>query len=230
MILIGNTLDQLSQEQTAGLLTACGYAIREQSALSTALRELGFHVPSFNDQDCFLLEESADLIDDNDLAQLAVLCAQKLGIIADKQKKSTPKTLGYAARETWELFETGWSHADKFVKQRQEEANHKKDIKSCARSLEASLYDTASKGNTDDKVKALSYFRGDFRPQQTPETPLIGDHVRSIIAVGCDLLLLSFLTGFLALLLCYLYPSSKFSKQAIPTVENSVEYFFGSDK
>lgn len=220
MIRIEDTLDQLSQVQVAGILSACGYAIREQSALSTALRELGFHVPGFNDSDCFLLEESADLIEDNDLAQLAVVCAQKLGIVAQKQKKSTPKTLGHIARETWELFEAGWYHTDKFVKQRQEEASHEKDAQGCVRLLEISLYDSASRGDTADKVKALSYFKNKSQPADN----LLGDHILSGFTAVCVVTVICFAGLFASRLSCN-DSKSAFCSDVRSVTYNVAKYF-----
>lgn len=225
MILIEDTLDQLSQEQTAGVLAACGYAIREQSALSTALRELGFHVPGFNDEDCFLLEEAADLIEENDLAQLAVLCAQKLGIIADKQKKSTSKTLGYVARETWELFEAGWQHADKFVKQRQEQATHKKDAQSCVRLLEIALYDSASRGDTTEKVKALNYFKARLEPAEI----YFGDHILSTFAALCTVSVVCLVVAFGSRAMCT-GSSSAFCRDVSTATSQVTDYFASSKK
>lgn len=225
MILIEDTLDQLSQEQIAGILSACGYAIREGSVLSTALRELGFHIPGFNDQDCFLLEESADLIEDNDLAQLAVLCAQKLGIIVEKQKKSTPKTLGHIARETWELFEAGWQHADKFVKERQQQANHEKDAQGCIRLLETALYDSASRGDTTEKVKALNYFKTRLQPSEI----YFGDHILSGFAALCTVSVICLVVAFGSRAMCT-GSTSTFCKDVNTGTSHVTDYFANPGK
>lgn len=221
MILVEDTIEELTQEQIAGLLTACGHAIREQSALSTALRELGYHIPGLNDEEDFSLENVEDLIDDNDLAQLAVLCAQKLGNIADKQKKSTPKTLGYIARETWELFEFGWLQASKFAKERQEQVYHAKDTQGCIRLLETALYDSASRGDTTEKVKALNYFKARLEPR---ESPLLGEHILSGFMALCSVSLICLGGLFLAKASCY-DSGSKFCNDVNAAVIDVTSYF-----
>ncbi|NMG09114.1 hypothetical protein [Brasilonema sp. UFV-L1] len=75
---IVDVVDTLSYPELAGLLTACGYAIREQTILSRALLELSFEISKLLNENGFLNSEYQDVVNDIDLALLAGLCAVKL--------------------------------------------------------------------------------------------------------------------------------------------------------
>ncbi|MBP5976853.1 hypothetical protein HW132_30055 [Brasilonema sp. CT11] len=75
---IVDIVDTLSYPELAGLLTACGYAIREQTELSRALLELSFEISKLHDKEGFFNSEYQDVVNDIDLALLAGLCAVKL--------------------------------------------------------------------------------------------------------------------------------------------------------
>ncbi|KAB8335569.1 hypothetical protein SD80_004510 [Scytonema tolypothrichoides VB-61278] len=75
---IVDIVDTLSYPELAGLLTACGYAIREQTKLSRALLELSFEISKLHDKKGFFSSEYQDVVNDIDLALLAGLCAVKL--------------------------------------------------------------------------------------------------------------------------------------------------------
>lgn len=180
-------LDQLPTTTTAQLLAACAQALNEDIDLHTCIKDMDFEGKHIILDQVFLKTQ---------IAQCIRKCAVRLGATVDK----TPFVLGDYARETWELFEAGWSHADKFVKQRQEEASHKKDAQGCVRLLEIALYDSASRGDTSDKLKALNYFKSRLQPS---DTPLLGEHILSAFTTLCAVSLLCLGGMFTAKVSCH---------------------------
>ncbi|MBW4635322.1 MAG: hypothetical protein KME30_26540 [Iphinoe sp. HA4291-MV1] len=79
---IADIVDTLSYPELAGLLTACGYAIRQQMILSRALLELSFKISELCDENGFFNTEYQDVKNDIDLSLLAGLCAVKLAQMA----------------------------------------------------------------------------------------------------------------------------------------------------
>ncbi|MBW4636316.1 MAG: hypothetical protein KME30_31900 [Iphinoe sp. HA4291-MV1] len=79
---IADFVDEFSYLELAGLITACGYAIREQTTLSTALLKFRICIPSINNEDGFLHNEIQDVVFDCELAKLAYLSAMKLVFIS----------------------------------------------------------------------------------------------------------------------------------------------------
>jgi hypothetical protein len=83
---VTSVIDIFSYPDVAGILTACGYAIRESCSLSHALHELGFEICWLNEENLFNTEFE-DVADDVDLALLASLCAAKLAQLATERTR-----------------------------------------------------------------------------------------------------------------------------------------------
>lgn len=184
---LAEVLDQLPVKTIAKLLVACARSLDEGDDLQTYIKDMDFHGKQVILDQVFLNPE---------IARCARECTIRLGA----NEGETPFVLGDYARETWELFEAGWFHADKYVKERQEQARRQKDTQGCVRLLETALYDSASRGDATDKVKALNYFKARLEPK---ESPLLGEHILSCFTALCAISLICLGGMFLAKASCY---------------------------
>ena len=79
----------LNRSSVAGLLTACGYAVYQQIALSAALKDLGIQIDGINDENFFLLDDVWDVAHDvgaasplgEDLVSLANECSLRMAAV-----------------------------------------------------------------------------------------------------------------------------------------------------
>ena len=152
-------------------------------------------------------------------------------MLPDKNKQQhhdTPKrfNLGYYARETSELFHSGWTVASRHMREYRRLEEAKETRRYIVELLEEGLYDSVSRGTSEEKLNALRYFQRKKEFEQTrDQRPYTwGEQISSVALNVGFLSAITILFSFSATWPCG-SNQSQFCKDIRTTTGGMVQYF-----
>lgn len=144
------------------------------------------------------------------------------------QHHDTPKrfNLGYYARETVGLFGCGWRAANRNLKESYRLEEAKETRKYIVELLEEGLYDSVSRGTTEEKLNALRYFQRKKEFEQTRDhRPYTwGEQISSVAVNAAFLSAIAVVFSFCATWSCG-GNQSKFCQDIRATTGGVIRYF-----
>jgi hypothetical protein len=152
-------------------------------------------------------------------------------MLPDKDKQQhhdTPKrfNVGYYARETAELFHSGWIVASRHMREYRRSEKAKETRRYIVELLEEGLYDSVSRGTTEEKLNALRYFQRKKEFEQTRDhRPYTwGEQISSMALNGAFLGAIALMFSLSASWSCG-SNQSQFCKDIRTTTGGIVQYF-----
>ena len=146
----------------------------------------------------------------------------------NNKQHSTPKSfnLGYYARETSELFHSGWIVASRHMREYRRLEESKQNRKYIVELLEEGLYDSVSRGTSEEKLDALRYFQQKKQLEQAHDQRSYtwGEQISSVALNGAFLGAIAIVFSFSATWSCG-HNKSQFCKDISTTTAEMVQYF-----
>ena len=146
----------------------------------------------------------------------------------NNKQHSTPKSFnfGYYARETAELFHSGWTVASRHMGEYRRLEESKQNRKYIVELLEEGLYDSVSRGTTEEKLNALRYFQRKKEFEQTRDhRPYTwGEQISSVAVNAAFLGAIAVLFSFTATWSCG-QSQSQFCQDVRTTTGGITQYF-----
>ena len=146
----------------------------------------------------------------------------------NNKQYSTPKSFnfGYYARETVELFHSGWTVASRHMREYRRLEESKQNRKYIVELLEEGLYDSVSRGTTEQKLNALRYFqrKKEFEQARDQRPYTWGEQISSVAVNAAFLSVIAVMFSFTASWSCG-RSQSRFCQDVRTTTSGVVQYF-----